>query len=210
MSPSSNEADKLSLSALVALVIGSMVGSGIFALPASFGRAAGVLRKMVAWDIAGAGMLMLAFVFQTLVRRRPDLNAGINTYAKAEGERKEPAFKPLEAVIMAALAIALCAGVYACAVRVISICSLCRSIGGDKMNARTICGLVILGGLMTAALPISSRAQSVGQGASAPKQAATPAPSRATPNTNTNPTKHRYWRHLGGRHPHYGSRRVRT
>jgi len=79
------------------------------------------------------------------------------------------------------------------------------------MNARTVRGLVILGGLMTAALPTSSGAQSVDQGASAPKQqAATPAPSRATPNTNTNPTKHRYWRHLGGRHPHFGSRRVRT
>jgi hypothetical protein len=22
--------------------------------------------------------------------------------------------------------------------------------------------------------------------------------------------KHRYWRHRGGKHPHYGSRRIRT
>jgi hypothetical protein len=26
--------------------------------------------------------------------------------------------------------------------------------------------------------------------------------------TNTNPHKHRYWRHRGGKHPHYGSRRI--
>ena len=84
MAPSSNEVDqKLSRSALVALVVGSMVGSGIFALPASFGRVTGVLGTMIAWVIAGTGMLMLAFVFQTLSRRRPDLDAGIYAYAKA-------------------------------------------------------------------------------------------------------------------------------
>ena len=84
MAPSSNEVDqKLSRSALVALVIGSMVGSGIFALPASFGRVTGVLGTLIAWVIAGTGMLMLAFVFQTLSHRRPDLDAGIYAYAKA-------------------------------------------------------------------------------------------------------------------------------
>ena len=84
MAPSPNEADqKLSRSALIALVIGSMVGSGIFALPASFGRATGALGAMIAWIIAGTGMLMLALVFQTLSRRKPDLDAGIYAYAKA-------------------------------------------------------------------------------------------------------------------------------
>ena len=37
-------------------------------------------------------------------------------------------------------------------------------------------------------------------GASASKNAA--------PNTNMTPTKRRRWRHQGGRHPHFGSRRV--
>lgn len=84
MAGSPNEVDqKLSRGALVALVIGSMVGSGIFALPASFGRATGVLGALIAWAIAGTGMLMLALVFQTLSRRRPDLDAGIYAYAKA-------------------------------------------------------------------------------------------------------------------------------
>ena len=84
MAPSSKEIDaKLSRSALVALVIGSMIGSGIFALPASFGHATGVLGTLIAWAIAGTGMLMLAFVFQTLSHRRPDLDAGIYAYAKA-------------------------------------------------------------------------------------------------------------------------------
>ena len=74
---------KLSLRALIALVVGSMVGSGIFALPSAFGRATGGLGALIAWAIAGVGMLMLAFVFQTLSRRKPDLDAGIYAYAKA-------------------------------------------------------------------------------------------------------------------------------
>ena len=62
----------LSRAALVALVVGSMAGAGIFTLPAASGRSTGVLGAFVAWCIAGAGMLMPAFVFQTLSRRRPD------------------------------------------------------------------------------------------------------------------------------------------
>ncbi|MET4045681.1 basic amino acid/polyamine antiporter [Bradyrhizobium sp. RT6a] len=84
MAPPPNAADqKLSRNALIALVIGSMVGSGIFALPAAFGRATGALGAMIAWVIAGSGMLMLAFVFQTLSHRKPDLDAGIYAYARA-------------------------------------------------------------------------------------------------------------------------------
>jgi arginine:ornithine antiporter/lysine permease len=74
---------KLSRAALVALVVGSMVGAGIFTLPAAFGRTTGALGALVAWSIAGLGMLMLAFVFQSLSRRRPDIDAGIYAYAKA-------------------------------------------------------------------------------------------------------------------------------
>jgi arginine:ornithine antiporter/lysine permease len=74
---------KLSFRALVALVVGSMIGSGIFALPAAFGRATGGLGALIAWCIAGGGMLMLAFVFQALSRRKPELDTGIYAYARA-------------------------------------------------------------------------------------------------------------------------------
>ncbi len=80
---SATQDQQLSRGALVALVVGSMVGAGIFTLPAAFARTTGVLGALIAWCIAGAGMLMLAFVFQTLSRRRPDLDAGIYAYAKA-------------------------------------------------------------------------------------------------------------------------------
>jgi arginine:ornithine antiporter/lysine permease len=73
---------KLSRGALIALVVGSMIGSGIFAVPSSFGQSTGGLGALIAWTIAGVGMLMLAFVFQTLAQRRPDLDTGIYAYAK--------------------------------------------------------------------------------------------------------------------------------
>ena len=66
----------------MAMVVGSMVGAGIFSLPQAFGRVTGPFGALIAWSIAGTGMLMLAFVFQTLSRRKPDLDTGIYAYAK--------------------------------------------------------------------------------------------------------------------------------
>jgi arginine:ornithine antiporter / lysine permease len=74
---------KFSRLTLTAMVVGSMVGAGIFSLPARFGGATGPFGAIVAWLIAGGGMLMLAFVFQSLAIRKPDLDAGIYAYAKA-------------------------------------------------------------------------------------------------------------------------------
>ncbi|WP_321572177.1 basic amino acid/polyamine antiporter [Cellulomonas gilvus] len=65
------------------LVIGSMVGAGVFALPQQFAASTGAAGAVLAWTIAGTGTLMLALVFQMLALRRPDLDAGVYTYAKA-------------------------------------------------------------------------------------------------------------------------------
>jgi arginine:ornithine antiporter/lysine permease len=74
---------KMPLMTLTAMVVGSMVGAGVFSLPRNFGQATGVLGAVIAWVIAGVGMLMLAFVFQTLAVRKPELDAGVYAYAKA-------------------------------------------------------------------------------------------------------------------------------
>ena len=74
---------KMPLLTLSAMVVGSMVGAGVFSLPRNFGSATGGFGALIAWAIAGTGMLMLAFVFQTLAVRKPDLDAGVYAYAKA-------------------------------------------------------------------------------------------------------------------------------
>ncbi len=82
MSQGTGKEGKLGLGALTAMVVGSMVGAGIFMLPARFAGATGVYGALVSWLIAGAGMLMLAFVFQALAIRKPHLDAGVFSYAR--------------------------------------------------------------------------------------------------------------------------------
>ncbi len=74
---------KMSMPTLTAMVVGSMIGAGVFSLPARFGTATGVFGAIIAWTVAGLGMLMLAFVFQTLAIRKPRLDSGVFAYAKA-------------------------------------------------------------------------------------------------------------------------------
>lgn len=74
---------KLTLMPLIALVVGSMIGGGVFNLPSDMSRAASPGAVMVGWVITGIGMLMLAFVYQNLANRKPDLNVGPYAYAKA-------------------------------------------------------------------------------------------------------------------------------
>src|SRR5215471_19953914 len=74
---------KISLPLLTAMVVGGMVGAGIFSLPRTFAIASGPFGALIAWLIAGAGMFMLARLFQALAERQPGMDAGVYAYAKA-------------------------------------------------------------------------------------------------------------------------------
>lgn len=76
-------AARMGVATLTAMVVGGMVGAGVFSLPARFGVATGILGSLIAWAVAGTGMLMLAFVFQNLAIRKPQLDSGVYIYAKA-------------------------------------------------------------------------------------------------------------------------------
>jgi len=68
--------NKLSLLPLVALVVGSMIGGGVFNLPSDMSAHASPGAIIIGWAITGIGMLMLAFVHQGLAVRKPALNRG--------------------------------------------------------------------------------------------------------------------------------------
>ena len=72
-----SQEQKLPLFSLTAMVVGSMVGAGIFNLPGRFATATGPFGAIIAWAIAGTGMYMLARVFQALAEKRPDIDAGV-------------------------------------------------------------------------------------------------------------------------------------
>ncbi|MEM5448808.1 MULTISPECIES: basic amino acid/polyamine antiporter [Paraburkholderia] len=78
----STDDQKLSLPVLTAMVVGSMVGAGIYSLPRNFALEAGPMAAVISWCIAGGGMYMLARVFQLLAEIRPDLDSGIFAYAR--------------------------------------------------------------------------------------------------------------------------------
>lgn len=60
-----------------------MIGGGIFSLPQNMAASADVGAVLIGWVITAIGMLTLAFVFQTLANRKPDLDGGVYAYAKA-------------------------------------------------------------------------------------------------------------------------------
>jgi arginine:ornithine antiporter / lysine permease len=74
---------RLGLGLLVALVVGSIIGSGIFGLPQNMAAGVGTGAIVIGWAITGVGMLMLALTYQWLAERRPDLDNGVYAYARA-------------------------------------------------------------------------------------------------------------------------------
>lgn len=80
---SSAPASRFSVFTLTTMVVGSMVGAGVFSLPGQFAQETGAAGALTAWSLAGLGTLMLALVFQRLAMRRPELDAGVYAYAKA-------------------------------------------------------------------------------------------------------------------------------
>jgi len=73
---------RLGLFALTGMVIGSMIGGGAFNLPSNMAAGAGLGAEVIAWIITGIGMFFLANTFRTLSDKRPDLSAGIYSYAR--------------------------------------------------------------------------------------------------------------------------------
>ncbi|WP_067926242.1 amino acid permease [Alicyclobacillus shizuokensis] len=74
---------KLGVWLLTALVVGNMVGSGIFMLPRQLAGVASPAGSVLAWALTGAGVMMIALVFGNLAMRKPELAGGPQMYAKA-------------------------------------------------------------------------------------------------------------------------------
>lgn len=77
-----NHTKELSLLGLSMIVIGSMLGGGVFNLPSSISQSAGVVASLLAWLITGVGVFFIAKVFQTLSKEEPEIIGGIYYYAK--------------------------------------------------------------------------------------------------------------------------------
>ncbi len=74
---------KVGLFGLTSLIVGSAIGSGIFALPATLTGGAGALGILCGWAIVAFGMLALVSVYRNLTLRQPDIDDGIYGWSKA-------------------------------------------------------------------------------------------------------------------------------
>ncbi|MFS0864224.1 amino acid permease [Fredinandcohnia sp. 179-A 10B2 NHS] len=77
-----NQTKSLGIWLLTALVVGNMVGSGIFMLPRTLAEVASPAGVLLAWGLTGAGVLATALVFGNLIIRKPNLTGGPQIYAK--------------------------------------------------------------------------------------------------------------------------------
>lgn len=77
-----SEKSRIGLTALTALVISSMIGSGIFSLPQNMAAVAGSQALLIGWLITGVGIIFLGMSFACLASLKPELDGGIYTYAR--------------------------------------------------------------------------------------------------------------------------------
>jgi len=73
---------KLGLVALVAIVVSSMIGSGVDSLPQNMAETSALGPVVIAWIISGFGMYFIAKTFMVLSDLMPDLQSGIYMYAR--------------------------------------------------------------------------------------------------------------------------------
>lgn len=77
------ESRKLGVIMLSGIVVASMIGGGAFNLPQNMAHGAGLAAIIIAWVITLIGMYFLSNSFRILSDKRPDLKAGIYSYAQA-------------------------------------------------------------------------------------------------------------------------------
>lgn len=77
-----SEKGQLGLFALVAIVVSSMLGGGVFSLPQNMAQTSAVGPVLIAWGITGLGVYFIASSFRILSDVRSDLTAGIYMYAR--------------------------------------------------------------------------------------------------------------------------------
>lgn len=68
---------------LIALIVSSCIGTGIFGITSDVSAAAAPGPALLAWIFTGLGFLMLVLSLNNLSEKRPDLEAGIFSYAGA-------------------------------------------------------------------------------------------------------------------------------
>jgi arginine:ornithine antiporter/lysine permease len=74
---------ELGIFSLTSLVIGSVIGSGVFNMMSNMAASAGLMGIILGWVVTAIGMTFLVLTFRNLNKKKPKLDAGIYSYAEA-------------------------------------------------------------------------------------------------------------------------------
>lgn len=74
---------KLGLLGLTAIVVGGVIGGGIFNIPKVLAEGASLGAILISWVISGVGILGIALTFKMLDTSSPELSGGIYRYTRA-------------------------------------------------------------------------------------------------------------------------------
>ncbi|MDO4912814.1 MAG: basic amino acid/polyamine antiporter [Lactobacillus sp.] len=75
--------EKLSKRELIAIIVSSSLGAGIYGIVKNMAQAAGPGPAIMAWAFSAVGILLLVLCLNNLSQKRPDLDGGIFSYAGA-------------------------------------------------------------------------------------------------------------------------------
>ncbi|MCI1974368.1 MAG: basic amino acid/polyamine antiporter [Limosilactobacillus sp.] len=75
------EKSGLSLAELIALIVGSSIGPGVYGICSDLANVASPGPALIAWLICGIGIFSLVFSLNNLLEKRSDLSSGIFSYA---------------------------------------------------------------------------------------------------------------------------------
>jgi arginine:ornithine antiporter/lysine permease len=74
---------ELGLFSLTSLVVGSVIGSGVFNMMTNMAASSGLMGILLGWVVTALGMTFLVLTFRNLNKKKPKLDAGIYSYAEA-------------------------------------------------------------------------------------------------------------------------------
>ena len=76
------EKKELGLFGLIGIVIGSVIGGGIFNISKEIAKTSSIGAALIGWSISASGVFFIIKVYQTLLLKKSDLNNGIYEYAR--------------------------------------------------------------------------------------------------------------------------------
>lgn len=76
------EKKEFGLFGLIGVVIGSVIGGGIFNISKEIAKTSSIGATLIGWIVSALGVFFIIKIYQRLLLKKPDLNNGIYEYTR--------------------------------------------------------------------------------------------------------------------------------